>query len=197
MPAGDLDIEAVGTSMVPVWRRGSPYSKSVASTASSEQPGPASDEVGWEDTMPGLIGGLVQRAVVAITSYVERGLHAAGYEISPARAGNVMRNITPDGASIVAIARSAGVSKQIISRQAEGLQKLGYVVIESSDIDRRVRIVKPTGFGLRSRDLVADLYADLEARLEERVGADDLAAFRRVIGALQEIGAEPGRPPTQ
>lgn len=142
----------------------------------------------WKDPMPGLIGGLVQRAVIAITDYVERGLRAAGYDISPARAGNVMRNITPDGATIVAIARSAGVSKQAISRQAEGLQKLGYVSIETSDLDRRVRIVKPTEFGLRSRDVVAGLYEGIESIIEEKVGADDYAAFRRVLTALQDIG---------
>jgi DNA-binding MarR family transcriptional regulator len=150
----------------------------------------------WRDTMPGLIGGLVQRAVVAITDYVERGLQSAGYDISPARAGNVMRNITPEGATIVAIARSAGVSKQAISRQAEGLQKLGYVSIETSDLDRRVRIVKPTDFGLESRDVVAGLYEGIEAIIEEKVGAADLAAFRRVLTALNDISPKesPARP---
>jgi DNA-binding MarR family transcriptional regulator len=140
-----------------------------------------------KDVLPGLVGGLVQRAVVAITDYVGRGLHTAGYDISPARAGNVMRNITPEGATIVAIARSAGVSKQAISRQAEGLQKLGYVSIESSDLDRRVRIVKPTAFSLRSRDVAAGLYEDIASRIEEKVGREDMAAFRRVLTALHEF----------
>lgn len=142
------------------------------------------------DPMSWLIGSLVQRAGVAITSYVERGLRAAGYDVSPARAGNVMRNITREGSTIVGIAKSAGVSKQAISRQAEGLHRLGYVDIEASDVDRRTRIVKPTDFGLRSREVVTHLYEDIEAEIERRVGAEDLAAFRRVVNALQDIGAE-------
>jgi DNA-binding MarR family transcriptional regulator len=144
--------------------------------------------------MPGL-GGLVHRAVVAVMSYLNQGLRSAGYDITPSGAGNVMRNLTPEGATIVAIARSAGVSKQAISRQAEGLAKGGYVVIETSEADRRVRIVKPTASGLRSREIAVSLYERLEASLEERVGAADLAAFRRVVAALQDIGDEAERAP--
>lgn len=169
------------------------YNVDVTSASRSERPAPPDSEASAGDPMPWLIGGLVQRAGVAITCYVERGLRAAGYDISPARAGNVMRNITPEGATIVAIAKSAGVSKQAISRQAEGLHKLGYVDIESSDVDRRTRIVKPTDFGLRSRDVVAHLYEEIEAKLESSVGAADLAAFRRVVNALQVIGVEAER----
>ncbi|MBB4689666.1 MarR family winged helix-turn-helix transcriptional regulator [Amycolatopsis jiangsuensis] len=169
------------------------YTGEVSSPSRSVSGEPGPDGGVWNDPMPGLIGSFVQRAVVAMTTYLEQGLRAAGYDITPARAGNVMRNITPEGATIVAIARAAGVSKQAISRQAEGLQKLGYVVIGTSEADRRVRIVKPTPFGLESRDVVAHLYQQLEEKLTDRVGTADLAAFRHVVDALQDIGAETDR----
>ncbi|MBB4689574.1 MarR family winged helix-turn-helix transcriptional regulator [Amycolatopsis jiangsuensis] len=165
----------------------------MAAVSKTESPPPAAGGMAEPDPMPGSIGGLLQRAFVAITTYVERGLVQAGYDISPARAGNVMRNISPEGSTIVEIARAAGVSKQAISRQAEGLERLGYVVIETSDTDRRMRIVKPTKFGLASRYVVADLYEGIEARIEERVGTADLAAFKRVIDALQDIDAGSSR----
>lgn len=138
--------------------------------------------------MPGFIGSLIHRSALAITNYVERGLRTAGHDISPFHAGNVMRNITPEGATIVAIARACGVSKQAVSRQTEALQRLGYVVIETSDADRRLRIVKPTAKGLETRVIAGRMYEQLEAALEKRVGAADVAAFRRVMAAIQEIG---------
>ncbi|WP_146193998.1 MarR family winged helix-turn-helix transcriptional regulator [Streptomyces sp. MA5143a] len=140
--------------------------------------------------MPGPIIPLIHRSIAAITNYVEHGLRAAGYDISPPRAGNVMRNLTPDGATIVDIARACGVSKQAVSRQAEALRALGYVVIETSASDRRLRIVKPTPKGLQTRHIADRLYEEFEADLEKRVGVADVAAFRRVMAAIQEIGED-------
>ncbi|MFF3963921.1 MarR family winged helix-turn-helix transcriptional regulator [Streptomyces griseorubiginosus] len=137
---------------------------------------------------PGPVIPLIHRAVVAVTNYVEHGLRAAGYDITPPRAGNVMRNLTPDGVTIVDIARACGVSKQAVSRQTEALRELGYVVVETSATDGRVRIVKPTAKGLQSRYVADHVYEEFEAELEKRVGAADVAAFRRVMAAIHAIG---------
>ncbi|MFF7052388.1 MarR family winged helix-turn-helix transcriptional regulator [Streptomyces griseorubiginosus] len=145
------------------------------------------DESG-QHPVPGPVIPLIHRAVVAVTNYVEHGLRAAGYDITPPRAGNVMRNLTPDGVTIVDIARACGVSKQAVSRQTEALRELGYVVVETSATDGRVRIVKPTAKGLQSRYVADNVYEEFEAELEKRVGAADVAAFRRVMAAIHDIG---------
>jgi DNA-binding MarR family transcriptional regulator len=65
---------------------------------------------------------------------------------------------------------------------------LGYVVVETSATDGRVKIVKPTVKGLQSRYVADHVYEEFEAELEKRVGAADVAAFRRVMAAIHDIG---------
>ena len=52
--------------------------------------------------------------------------------------------------------------------------------------DRRSTVVRLTPRGRTAAGRVARTIADVDARIRERVGADDAAAFGRVLAAIEE-----------
>jgi DNA-binding MarR family transcriptional regulator len=84
------------------------------------------------------------------------------------------------------------VSKQAGGQLVDTLVLRGYLKREPDDEDRRRFSVKLTERGWHAAAVQREAREKIDAELIERVGADAVAAARKALGALIEIGREQG-----
>ena len=100
---------------------------------------------------------------------IESALRAAGFNDIAPSAGNVFPFMRPDGITISALAKLAGVRKQTMTQAVEQLERRGYVERRDDPDDRRSRLIFLTD---RGRTVTPVTHA-AAAAVEHRVGAAD------------------------
>jgi DNA-binding MarR family transcriptional regulator len=151
----------------------------------------------YEDiVMPALLGWGRQ----AYGEAMRRALAEAGCEDMPPRGMFVIGSLAqgPGAGPLALLGRSLGVSKQAAGQLVDTMVLRGYVRREPDGEDRRRFSIKLTERGWHAAAVQREAGAKIDAELAARVGANGVAALRRALGALVEIGGEQGggdRPP--
>ncbi|MGY0232136.1 MarR family winged helix-turn-helix transcriptional regulator [Longispora urticae] len=90
----------------------------------------------------------------------------------------------PEGMRPTELAPRVGMTKQSLGEFVAAMREAGFLEVETDPRDRRARIVRPTERGLRLQGRILEIIEETEARWRSAVGADDWAAFRRVLATL-------------
>jgi DNA-binding MarR family transcriptional regulator len=117
-------------------------------------------------------------------------LEAAGYGDVPANGMYVIGGLAGDsaGVPIRQLVRELGVSKQAAGQLVDTLVARGYLARTPDDDDRRQVIVTLTERGYAAAKTQSAARAEIDVALSRRVGTADVAAARRVLIALVDIG---------
>jgi DNA-binding MarR family transcriptional regulator len=121
---------------------------------------------------------------------MRRALTEADCEDMPPRGMFVIGALAmgPGTGPLALLGRQLGVSKQAAGQLVDTLVLRGYVRREADDDDRRKFSVKLTERGWHAAAVQRGAREKIDAELAARVGPDDVAALRRALGALVEIG---------
>jgi DNA-binding MarR family transcriptional regulator len=127
---------------------------------------------------------LLLRATRAETSETLARLDRRGWDDISLTDTNLLANLDTEGATITALARRGGVTRQAASQQLASLEGRGYVERQPSPDDARAVIIGQTAKGRRLLRDAIDTVSMIEAEYAEHLGADRLAALKDTLTAL-------------
>jgi DNA-binding MarR family transcriptional regulator len=122
---------------------------------------------------------------------IRANLEAAGFGDMPRQGSRVVGGIARNGLNLTDVSEVLGVSKQAASQLVDTLVIRGYVERIPDAEDRRRMTVGLTDRGRSAAQEIRHAVEAVDAALIERVGADDLAVARRVLGHLVELDHDP------
>jgi DNA-binding MarR family transcriptional regulator len=146
-----------------------------------------------QDLLPEIVLPALLRHARSTYGRAKRGaLEAAGYNDVPANGMYVIGGLAmgAGGVPIRQLVRELGISKQAAGQLVDTLVARGYLVRRPDDEDRRQLIVTLTKRGRAAAETQAAARAQIDAALSNCVGTADVAATRRALTALIDIGAE-------
>ncbi|NDY93664.1 MarR family winged helix-turn-helix transcriptional regulator [Ideonella livida] len=112
------------------------------------------------------------------------GAEAEGYGyVTPAMSRMFGQMGGKEPVSLSELARRLIVSRQAVHQMANEAVKHGLVELVDSPTNKRVRLVQFTPKGEAMWASGSRTLAQIEARLAERLGAQDVEALRRILGA--------------
>ncbi len=115
-----------------------------------------------------------ERVVLAAEGY--------GYGFVTPAMNRLFAHMPRKAVSISKLAQRLSITRQAAHQTvAEGC-RLGILELISDDSDARVRNVRFTAYGLAMKRSAAQAVRKIESDLERRLGADDFAALRRILG---------------
>jgi DNA-binding MarR family transcriptional regulator len=135
---------------------------------------------------------LLRHARTTYGKAMRGALEDAGCDDVPANGMYVIGGLAlgAEGVPIRQLVRELGVTKQAAGQLVDTLVARGYLVRTPDEADRRQLIVTLTERGRAAAETQAAARAGIDAELAARVGAADVAACRRALAALIDIGAE-------
>jgi MarR family transcriptional regulator, temperature-dependent positive regulator of motility len=125
-------------------------------------------------------------ALRAVEGDILATLQAHGY--SGLRPGHwlVFRHLDPEGMTLSALARDAGVTRQSVSQVVTELEQLGLVEVVPDLADRRAKVVRYTRRGRRGFEVATQAFRDIERRYARAIGrrelADAVSVLERIAG---------------
>lgn len=110
---------------------------------------------------------------------------------------DVLVHIGRDGASMAAIARARGVSKQAMQGQVRSLVNRGYLTVEPDPHDARARIVRHSDKGLALVLALGRVKIALNTLISDALGDADMHRLRVLLqDAVRVIEGRDGGPRT-
>jgi len=139
---------------------------------------------------------LLALAFGAVVDELQRRLAALGYaDVRPAH-GFAFVRLTPDGATITALAAHLGITKQAASHMVDDLEERGYVERRAHPTDGRGKVVALTARGWACIAATEQIFADIERRWADLIGVERMEALRadlrRVVAGMHD-GRSPQR----
>lgn len=147
-------------------------------------------EAPWYEQI--FIPALLRHARSTYGQGMRRALAAAGYDDIPANGLYIIGGLAIDreGITIGQLVRELRVTKQAAGQLVDTLVLRGYLDRVTDAEDRRKLIVTLTPRGRAAAETQGAARARIDAALAARVGAEDIAATRRALAALIEIGQQ-------
>ena len=127
------------------------------------------------------------RASRAVNTAIVRGLHERGFDELRSTHTALLSNLEFGGASLTAVARRAGMTKQAMGRLADELIRLNYIESSRDKADRRAVKLAFTDAGLNLMQHSFAVMDEIERRCANRIGTDD---FQRLLRSLSAVAAE-------
>lgn len=132
---------------------------------------------------------LRQRLLVAsrkINSAIVGELQHRGFGDLKSTHTSLLSNLDMEGASMSAIAKRAGMTKQAMGRLADELIGLGYIDSEPDPNDGRASILRFTASGLELMHSSFDIMADIEKRCVDMIGKQRFDVLLDALGVISE-----------
>jgi DNA-binding MarR family transcriptional regulator len=133
-----------------------------------------------------------REAFVALNDLALARLAERGHSVVRAAHGVVFQYLDDTGTTVSMLAERAQMTKQAMAELVQHLERHGYVVRVPDPVDRRAKLVLPTGLGREVVAIAQSLVPELEDRLNRELGAervravwDDVEAIRRF--AIEEL----------
>jgi DNA-binding MarR family transcriptional regulator len=148
------------------------------------------DEAPWYEQIA--IPALLRHARTTYGQAMRRALAEAGYDDIPANGLYIIGGlaIDRDGITIGSLVRELRVTKQAAGQLVDTLVLRGYLDRTTDAEDRRKLIVTLTPRGQAAAEAQTAARERIDAALVARIGPEDVAAARRTLAALIEIGQQ-------
>ncbi|MEV6287715.1 MarR family winged helix-turn-helix transcriptional regulator [Kribbella sp. NPDC051770] len=131
------------------------------------------------------LGVLAGRLLFSVQGELFRRLHQAGFDDIAPRHGAVLAYLRADGIRATELARRSGQHKQVVGKNVDELEALGYVERRPDPADRRAKLVVPTARGRAEMQTADAIMAEIGERHRDALGPREyarfLAAFRKVV----------------
>jgi DNA-binding MarR family transcriptional regulator len=147
-----------------------------------------SDENPWYDTL--VIPVLLRGARNTYGELMHRALAEADCDDVPANGMYLIGGLAMGAgiAPLSSLVTWSKISKQAAGQLVDTLVLRGYLKREADEEDRRRFTIKLTERGWHAAAVQREARERIDAELVKRVGADTVAAARKALGALVEIG---------
>jgi DNA-binding MarR family transcriptional regulator len=132
----------------------------------------------WE--LPLLLAG----AFRAIIDDLHEQLAAAGHPQARPLHGFALQALGPDGATLSALGRRLGVSKQAAAKTVANLEQIGYVERVSHPLDQRSVLIRRSAAGEEMLALSARIFGRIRTELADQVGAARLAELEATLTSI-------------
>ena len=132
------------------------------------------------------LGVLAGRLLFAVQHELFTTLAAKGFDDLHPRHGAVLAYLDPGGVRATELARLSGQHKQVIGTLVDELERLGYVERHPDPVDRRAKLVCPTGRGLEQMRTADKVMATLQDRHARRLGREAFAQFKAMFTDVTE-----------
>jgi DNA-binding MarR family transcriptional regulator len=139
---------------------------------------------------PGL-GILAARLLFAVHDELYAQLKSAGHGQLTHLHGAVIAHLDEEGTRATELANRSGRHKQVIGRIVDELEALGYVERRPEQVDRRAKLVVPTGRGIEVMRLSDQIVRGIERRVAEAVGEAAYNEFRKTLRAVVDSLRQP------
>jgi DNA-binding MarR family transcriptional regulator len=131
------------------------------------------------------LGVLAGRLLFSVQGELFRRLHQEGFDDLVPRHGAVLAYLRVDGIRATELARRSGQHKQVVGKNVDELEALGYVERRPDPADRRAKLLVPTARGRAEMETADAIMAEIGERHRRALGpkAYDrfLADFRTVV----------------
>ena len=145
---------------------------------------PLEDTVGLRAWRDQTLYRLLLRASRSETTTTLERIHELGYTDISIADTNLLANLDTEGASISALARRAGVTRQAASQQVAALERAGYVERTESATDARAVAVVQTRRGRALLEDALTIVEELEAAYASHLGKARLADLKQLLATL-------------
>jgi DNA-binding MarR family transcriptional regulator len=132
------------------------------------------------------LGVLAGRLLFSVQGELFRRLHREGFDDIAPRHGAVLAYLRADGIRATELARLSGLHKQVVGKNVDELEALGYVERRPDPHDRRAKLLVPTARGLAQMRTADAIMAEIGERHRHSLGAD---AYDRFIDDLRSVVA--------
>ena len=135
---------------------------------------------------------LLRHARTTYGGAMRRALDRAGFDDIPANGLYVIGGLAlgAEDVPLSALIQDLRISKQAAGQLVDALVVRGYLERQVDPADRRRLVVRLTERGTEAAAVQGRARDAIDTRLAARVGADDIAAARRVLSALIDIAIE-------
>ena len=135
---------------------------------------------------------LLRHARTTYGGAMRRALGRAGFDDIPANGLYVIGGLAlgAEDVPLSALIADLRISKQAAGQLVDALVVRGYLERQVDPADRRRLVVRLTERGTEAAAVQGRARDAVDTRLAARVGADDIAAARRVLSALIDIAIE-------
>jgi DNA-binding MarR family transcriptional regulator len=140
------------------------------------------------------LGVLASQLLFSLQDELFARLAEDGYDDLQPRHWTVLAYLDEEGIRATELSRLSGRHKQIVGRLVDELEGLGYVERRPDPLDRRAKLIFPTGRGLAQIRRGDEIVAEIEARHARQVGGRTYAAFRDVLRGVVADGRRAGSP---
>jgi DNA-binding MarR family transcriptional regulator len=138
------------------------------------------------------IGQLLVRSLRAFRTELFAPAAAAGYTDTREPHLQIFGNLGVDGVRLTDLAARAQLSLAATSELVNELQDLGYLERRPDPVDRRAKLIFPTGKGRQALADAGDQVAEIEAHWARLVGAGRFSEMARTLNDLLDaLAAEP------
>ena len=133
------------------------------------------------------IAQLLGAVVRVMEAELHRRLRAAGYaDVRPSHFA-VFRHLPPEGSRLTELAEHAQMTKQSAGELVSYLEDRGYLERLPDQRDGRVRIIKLTARGDRSRAAASEAFRQIEAGWGHGVGTRRVAELRATLAEIAAL----------
>jgi DNA-binding MarR family transcriptional regulator len=115
-----------------------------------------------------------------------RRMDAVGFADVRHGSGKVFEHLGSEGSTIASMARRAGVSAQALVQVVDELQDKGYVERVPSPGDRRAKLVRLTGRGVRLTATATTILEQMETEYRRALGTDRFSELRTLLEELHD-----------
>jgi DNA-binding MarR family transcriptional regulator len=137
-----------------------------------------------ERNVDGDLGVLAGRLLFSIQDELFRRLHGAGFTDLVPRHGAVLAYLRLAGIRATELSRLSGQHKQVIGKNVDELEELGYVERVPDPGDRRAKLVVPTERGRRQMRTADSIMADIADRNRRHLGTEEFDRFLHLFRTI-------------
>lgn len=148
------------------------------------------DNSPWYDEV--VLPALLRHARTTYGKAMRAALDEAGFDDIPGNGLYIIGGLAIENRDVPLrkLVRELGITKQGAGQLVDALVMRGYLSRAVDEADRRQLIVTLTDRGRAAAKVQGEVRERIDAELLERVGADDVKAAKRTLGALIDMRRE-------
>lgn len=137
-------------------------------------------------------GVLLGQAYQAFVQDMHAELAARGHRVLGASYGYVLRSLAETALTASQLGERLGITAQGAAKVVDEMVKHGYVERRADPADKRAKLLHLSDRGRDMLDTVRAVHAEYERALIEKVGADQVATVRAVLGEIVSTATDSG-----
>ncbi|WP_328408664.1 MarR family winged helix-turn-helix transcriptional regulator [Nocardia sp. NBC_00403] len=137
-------------------------------------------------------GVLLGQAYQAFVWELHAHLAERGHRMLGASYGYVLRTLSENALTASQLGERLGITAQGAAKIVDEMVRHGYVERRPDPADKRAKLLCLSDRGRDTLDAVREFHAEYERRLVARVGADQVATVRAVLGEIVGTAVDSG-----